>query len=206
MSSSSFWDARYGEPGFTYGTSPNEFLVAAAGYIPRGRVLCLAEGEGRNAVYLAGLGYEVTAVDSSSVGMKKAALLADSRNVAIEAVVADLAEYEIEPNHWDGIVAIFAHLPPALRARVHRAAVKGLRPGGAFVLEAYTPRQLKLGTGGPQSLELLMSLESLRDELRGLDLVVARETEREVNEGQFHRGPGAVVQVVGEIGGYTEGA
>jgi len=192
-----FWDTRYSEPGFVYGTEPNEFLVMATKNIPKGRVLCLAEGEGRNAVYLAGLGYDVTGVDSSPIGMKKAAELAKSRNVSITTVVADLAEFTIVPNHWDGIVSIFCHVPPELRARVHRAAVAGLRPGGAFVLEAYTPRQLELGTGGPQSLELMMTLDVLREELRGLELIVALETERVVNEGHFHRGPGAVVQLVG---------
>jgi len=192
-----FWDSRYSEPGFTYGTEPNEFLVSATAHIPKGRVLCLAEGEGRNAVYLAGLGYDVTGVDSSSVGMKKAEELAKSRNVSITTVVADLAEFVIEPDHWDGIVSIFCHIPPELRARVHRDTVAGLRPGGAFILEAYTPRQLELRTGGPQTVELMMTLDMLREELRGLELVEAREIERVVNEGHFHRGPGAVVQVVG---------
>jgi SAM-dependent methyltransferase len=192
-----FWDTRYSEPGFVYGTEPNEFLALASKYIPKGRVLCLAEGEGRNAVYLAGLGYDVTGVDASPVGMKKAAELAKSRGVNITTVVADLAEFAIEPNHWDGIVSIFCHVPPELRKRVHRAAVAGLRQGGAFILEAYTPRQLELKTGGPPTLELMMTLDVLKEELRGLELVEAREIERAVNEGHFHRGPGAVVQVVG---------
>ena len=192
-----FWDSRYSEPGFVYGTEPNEFLVSAATHIPKGRVLCLAEGEGRNAVYLAGLGYDVTGVDASPVGMRKAAELAKSRGVSITTIVADLAEFAIEPGRWDGIVSIFCHLPPELRVRVHRAAVAGLKPGGAFILEAYTPRQLELKTGGPQTLELMMTLDMLREELRGLELVEAREIERVVNEGHFHRGPGAVVQVVG---------
>ena len=160
-------------------------------------MLCLAEGEGRNAVYLAELGYEVTAVDSSAVGMMKAEGLAASRGVLIKTVVADLADFVIEPNYWDGIVAIFAHLPPALRASVHRASVAGLRPGGAFVLEAYSPQQLEFGTGGPPVLELLMSLADLKDDLRGLEFIIAMETEREINEGRFHDGRGAVVQVIG---------
>jgi SAM-dependent methyltransferase len=197
MSETSFWDARYSETGFSYGTLPNEFLVAATKHIPLGRVLCLAEGEGRNSVYLAEQGYEVTAVDSSAVGMKKAAQLARSRNVSIVTEVADLSEFIIAPNYWDGIVAIFAHLPPALRAKIHRAAVEGLRPGGAFVLEAYTQRQLEFGTGGPQSLDMLMTLKTLKDELRGLDLLVAQEIERDFREGRYHHGRGAVVQVVG---------
>jgi SAM-dependent methyltransferase len=197
MNETGFWDLRYSEAGFVYGTEPNDFLIEAVKYIPRGRVLCLAEGEGRNAVYLAEQGYEVTAVDSSAVGMKKAAQLARGRNVAIITEVVDLAEFVITPNYWDGIISIFAHLPPTLRAKVHRAAVEGLRYGGAFVLEAYTPRQLEFGTGGPQSLDMLMTLGSLKDELRGLDLVVAQEIERDFREGRYHKGRGAVVQIVG---------
>jgi SAM-dependent methyltransferase len=198
MSDVNFWDDRYAEPGYIYGTLPNEFLAASAGSIPQGgRVLCLAEGEGRNAVYLASLGYDVTAVDSSLVGLKKASELATSKGVSITTKATDLAEFIIEPEYWDGIVAIFAHLPPALRSRVHRSAVEGLKAGGVFILEAYTPRQLEFGTGGPPSLELLMPLETLKDELRGLEFIIAGETEREINEGRYHRGRGAVVQIVG---------
>jgi SAM-dependent methyltransferase len=192
-----FWDSRYSESGFAYGTEPNAFLRSMADRIPRGRVLSLADGEGRNSVYLAGLGHEVVAVDSSRVGMAKAARLAAERGVRVETVVADLADFVIEPASWEGIVSIFCHLPQPLRARVHADAVRGLRPGGVFLLEAYTPKQLEYRTGGPPVLELLVTLEALREELRGLDLVHAVETEREVREGRLHHGPAAVVQVAG---------
>lgn len=192
------WDARYSEPGYAYGTEPNDFLREVAGRIPPGPVLCVAEGEGRNAVWLAGRGHDVVAVDNSGVGLAKAARLAASRGVTVRTIVADLAEFAIEPGAWAGIVAIFAHLPPPVRARLHRAAVAGLRPGGAFVLEAYTPRQLEFGTGGPPALELLMSLTDLRAELAGLELVIAREVERDVVEGRYHTGRAAVVQVLGK--------
>ena len=126
--------------------------------IPAGPVLCLAEGEGRNAVYLATLGHRVTAVDQSEVGLAKAQRLAKARGVKIETLVTDLADYTITAGAWAGIVATFAHLPPALRRRVHRDVVAGLQPGGVFILEAYTPAQLAFGTGGPKSPELLMTL------------------------------------------------
>lgn len=191
------WDERYSEPGYAYGTGPNDFLVSVADGIPRGPVLCLAEGEGRNAVYLAQQGHQVTAVDQSPVGLAKARELARSRGVSIEAVAADLADYTIAAGAWAGVVLIWAHLPPDLRRRVHAAAVRGLRPGGALVLEAYAPGQLGRGTGGPPSRPLLMDLEALRSELDGLDLEIARELEREVHEGRFHDGRSAVVQVLG---------
>ena len=190
------WDERFSEPGCAYGTEPNGFLASVADHIPRGKVLCLAEGEGRNAVYLAGLGYEVTAVDTSTVGLAKAEALAEDRGVTIEVVTADLADYPIEPGAWQGIVSIYCHLPPVVRAALHERCLRGLAPGGVFVLEGFTPRQLELGTGGPKSRELLMELEFIRQELPGLRLEIAREIEREVVEGKFHKGTAAVVQIL----------
>ena len=106
------WDECYAEPGYAYGTAPNDFLAAVVDRIPDGRVLCLAEGEGRNATFLAQWERQVTAVDASAVGMAKAAALAAERGVKLDTVVADLATYELQPGAWDAIVLIFAHLPP----------------------------------------------------------------------------------------------
>ncbi|HEY7118223.1 MAG TPA: class I SAM-dependent methyltransferase, partial [Tepidisphaeraceae bacterium] len=141
------WDERYGQPGFAYGDAPNDFLMAVAGRIPPGPVLMLGEGEGRNGVYLAGLGYDVVAVDQSEVGLAKARRRAEERGVRIRTQQADLAHFVIEPGAWAGVVSIFCHLPPAIRVPLHAAVVRGLRPGGVFVLEAYTSRQLGRGTG-----------------------------------------------------------
>jgi SAM-dependent methyltransferase len=191
------WDARYSEPGYAYGTAPNDFLREMAGRIPPGPVLCLAEGEGRNAVFLAELGHAVTAVDASAVGLAKAATLARARAVGLETVHADLADFAIKEGAWAGIVSVFAHLPPALRTRLHSAVVRGLRPGGVYLLEAYTPQQLAFGTGGPADAQLLMTADALRRELAGLELEICREVERDVVEGRFHSGRAAVVQVLG---------
>lgn len=190
------WDERYSSDDYAYGTEPNAFLAARASRLPRGHMLCLGEGEGRNAVWLAEQGHEVTAVDASAVGLEKARRLAASRGTTITTVHADLAEYPIEPGAWDGIVSIFCHLPPTLRADLHRRCVAGLRPGGLMLLEAYTPRQVGRGTGGPPSAELMMDAQTLRAELAGLDLMELQECEREVHEGAFHNGLGAVVQLV----------
>jgi SAM-dependent methyltransferase len=191
------WDQRYGSEEYAYGTEPNEFLVAMAPRLPIGRVLCLGEGEGRNAVWLAGQGYDVTAVDVSRVGLEKAERLAAERGATITTVHADLAAYDIEPGIWDGILSVFCHLPPKLRANVHRRCVAGLRSGGVMLLEAYTPRQLGHGTGGPPVAELMMDEETLRAELAGLQFLHLQECEREIHEGAFHNGLGAVVQMVG---------
>lgn len=191
------WNERYSEPGFVYGTAPNDFLVASLGRLPRGRILSLAEGEGRNAVYLAEQGYDVVAVDSSDVGLKKAEQLAVQHGVAITTVVADLGDYRIEPESWDGIISIYCHVPSELRAMLHKEVVRGLKQGGVFILEAFSPRQLHYGTGGPSSLDLLMPLEDVKNELAGLSLLHAVEVEREVREGSRHTGLAAVIQVVG---------
>lgn len=191
-----FWNNRYSRDDFIYGTEPNDFVAGVAARIPPGPVLCLAEGEGRNAVWLASRGHAVTAVDQSEVALGKAQKLAAARDVKIETVVADLAAYRIEPGAWVGIVATWAHLPPPLRRSVHGQVAAGLRPGGIFVLEAYTPAQLAHDTGGPRSVELLMTAAQLREELGGLEFEVLREIERDVIEGGGHTGRGAVVQVL----------
>lgn len=191
------WDERYDQPGYLYGKEPNDFLREVASRIPTGPVLCLAEGEGRNAVFLAEQGYDVTAVDQSTVGLAKAKRLAEERGVQIRTDVADLERYEIPPDTYAGIVSIWCHVPPPLRKRLHAAVVRGLVPGGAFVLEAYTPRQVGRGTGGPPVAELTMEPAALREELAGLKLALCEERERDVHEGEGHDGPSAVVRVLG---------
>ncbi len=190
------WDERFSEPGYFFGKEPNGFLVSVAGKIPGGRVLSLGEGEGKNSVYLAGLGYEVTAVDSSSVGLEKAKVLAAERGVTINTVHSDLAGFHIEPGAWNGIVSLFCHMPPEVRGDVHRRCATGLSVGGAFVLEAFTERQLANDTGGPKTAEMLMSLAGLKDELSGLTFEVGREIDRESHHGPYPHGIAAVVQVV----------
>jgi SAM-dependent methyltransferase len=190
------WDQRYDTPEYIYGTEPNDFLRAMADRLPRGRSLCLAEGEGRNAAFLASRGAEVTAVDASRVGLAKVERLAHEKGVAVTTVCSDLADFPIEPASWDLIVSIWCHVPPALRADLHRRIVNGLRPGGMLLLEAYRPQQLEYRTGGPPVAALMMELDALREELAGLRLLHALETVRDVQEGRFHSGPGAVVQVL----------
>jgi len=190
------WNERYSTAEYVYGTEPNDFLREIFGRIPKGKVLSLGEGEGRNAVFLAGLGCDVLAVDQSPVGLEKARRLAELRGVKINTVVDDLAGYEIVPGSWDAIISIFCHLPSKLRRAMHRKVVKGLKSGGVFVLEAYTPAQLQFKTGGPTSLDFLAPLSTLKEELPGLDFEKAHELERLVVEGQFHTGRAAVVQIL----------
>ena len=190
------WDKRYAGEDYFYGTQANDFLAAQADLLPPGPVLCLAEGEGRNAVFVAGLGHAVTAVDSSAEGRRKAERLAGTHGLSIDYRVADLAEFDPGEDHWAGVVSIFAHLPPPVRRPLHAKITRALRPGGVLLLEAYTPEQLRHGTGGPPVAELTMSEQTLREELAGLEILMLREIEREVIEGHGHTGTGAVVQLV----------
>lgn len=195
------WDERYGSVDMAYGTEPNDFLREHLARIPRGKCLCLAEGEGRNGLFLAQAGHEVTGVDQSSVGLEKFQRSAQQAGVAVHTVVADLADYDLGEEKWDSIISIWCHVPPGLRAKLHPACVRALKPGGVFLLEAYTPDQIDLRTGGPPDPAFLMTAEGLRRELAGLDFQILEEKRREIHEGPFHNGMSAVVQVVGRRGG-----
>ena len=196
-----FWNERYAGAEFAYGKKPNEFLVAECHRIKSGRVLCLAEGKGRNASFLASKGFNVTAVDQSKQGLDKTKELGREIGVEITTIEADLENFEIAPSYWGAIVSISAHLPPSIRKKIHRQVVSGIKPGGILILEAYTEKQLEMpGIGGPPAdqKEMFMSLSKLEIELAGLDFVLAKETERNFDEGKYHQGLSAVVQVVAE--------
>lgn len=190
------WDERYSTDEYAYGTTPNEFLEQHFARIPKGRVLSLAEGEGRNAVFLAKQGYAVTAVDGSVVGLDKARKLAAANGVIVEFILADLANYDLGENQWDGIVSIFCPLPSSLRKQLYKKVQVALKPNGVFLLEAYTPDQLAHGTGGGSSADVMQTKKSLSLELAGLKFTHLVELEREVREGTYHTGVGAVVQAV----------
>jgi SAM-dependent methyltransferase len=190
------WDQCYRGDGFAYGTEPNDFLVSISERLPTGKILCIAEGEGRNAAFLAVRDHDVTAGYYSRVGLAKANDLAARLGLRITTRLADLTDFDFERERWDGIVSIFCQLDPFLRRSVHSRIVSGLKPGGLLALEAYTPQQLALGTGGPPRRELLVTLAELATELTGLEFVIGRELERNVAEGTLHHGRSAVVQVL----------
>jgi len=193
------WDEKYRNSQFVYGTSPNDFLRENVHhFVPEGKILCIAEGEGRNAVWLAELGFKVTAVDASEIGLAKGRALAKSKGVSVHWVHADLQDYNPGTKVWDGVVAIFAHLPPDLRLRMHADCVESLKIGGILLLEAYTPEQLNFRTGGPINVDWLMTPELLQNELQGLTFDRLQKTEREIIEGIGHTGMGSVVQVIGQ--------
>ncbi len=190
------WEQRFGIESYLFGTEPNEFLRDNVSMLAPGTVMCLAEGEGRNAVFLAESGFEVHSVDLTETGVAKTLRLAEQRGVHVDAVVGDLAVFDLGVDCWDVVVSIFAHMPPHVRRDLHARVVAALKPGATFLLEAYTPDQVGRGTGGPSLPEMTMTLGGLRDELTGLEMVHAEELERDVIEGPGHTGIGAVVQVI----------
>ena len=194
------WNERYNEVEYVFGTKPNDFLRDEFRKITSGgSVLCLAEGEGRNAVFLAQQGYQVTATDMSEVGLNKALKLARDRGVDIITQVADLADYEFGKAKWDGIVAIWAHLPTAVRQYVHAQIAPALKPNGVFILEAYTKQQLTMdAVGGPPATQRARfgSLAFLRAELAELEEITGIEKQRIISEGKRHQGLSAVVQFI----------
>lgn len=197
MASSNPWDARYSQAGFYYGTEPNEFLRAHASQLPAGgELLCLAEGEGRNGVFLAQQGFRVTGVDGSAVGLAKAQELARQRGVTLTVEQADLAAYDLGERRWSGVVSIWAHLPPALRASLHPRIARALRPGGVVLFEHYHPKQLGYGTGGPPDPAMMLTLEELLRDFAGLEVLHRFEGEREVREGGGHTGKSYVTQFI----------
>ncbi len=190
------WEQRFAGETYLYGTEANQFLRVSLPALPKGTAMCLAEGEGRNAVFLAESGYEVSSVDLTQTGVDKTKRLAKDRGVTVDAAVGDLADFELGRERWDLVVSIFAHVPPDVRRSLHRRVVDSLKPGGVLLLEAYTPDQVGRGTGGPQNTELTMTLNGLRAELAPLEFLHAEELDRDVLEGTGHTGRGAVVQVI----------
>lgn len=192
-----FWNQRFGRDEYVYGTSPNTFLESSAQFFPAsGKVLCIAEGEGRNALFLCQQGHTVNAVDLSTEGKAKAERLAQQHGVSLEYAICDLNDFDYGENQWNAIVSIFAHVDSASRKNIYHKAIASLKPGGIFLLESYHPRQLEYGTGGPKDVDMLVTLEDLRTHFQGLEVLHEAELERDVTEGSFHTGNAYVTQLI----------
>lgn len=201
------WNQRYSRMGKSYGTEPNVFLKESYKALPMGRILCLAEGEGRNAVFLAQKGYQVTMVDYSEVGVENAKKLASQvkreksgknkdGGVPLNAIVDDLQTFELGENKWEGVISIFGHTPPTIRKRIHSSLNDALAPGGVYLAIGYSHKQLDYKTGGPPSLDLLYNPEEIAEELSGLKMEHLKLREREIIEGDLHTGLASVVEIV----------
>ncbi|MBI3778960.1 MAG: class I SAM-dependent methyltransferase [Gammaproteobacteria bacterium] len=209
-----FWNSRFSEPGYAYGTEPNAFLTTQTRHFQPGmKALAVADGEGRNGVWLAQQGLDVLSVDGSEVGLRKARELAQSRGVSIHTELAELTRWQWPENAFDIVVAIFIHFPPEHRARMHANMLRALKPGGVLIMEAFTPEQLEYKTGGPPVREMLYSVEMVCSDFdipacaevaQGkspgttpvTEILLLQQTVTELHEGPYHRGQAAVVRLV----------
>lgn len=189
------WNDVYSCDDYYYGTEPNDFLVEHVGKL-KGRILSLAEGEGRNAVFMAERGLDVLAVDGSEVGLRKTQELAGCRNVQVDILLTDLNDFVPPANSVDGVLSVFAHLPSASRRALHQRCEQALKPGGIFMLEGYSQVQLSRTTGGPKNPDMLFSLEELLKDFSDSEMLLGQEIDREVLEGRGHTGMASVVQLI----------
>lgn len=192
-----FWNERYAEHEFAYGKEPNQFLKEHIHLLPKGKVLFVAEGEGRNAVFAAKNGLQVYAFDYSDSGRNKAKDLASENNVVIDYEVSDVLQLSYKKNSFDAIVFIFAHFPSDIRKKAHEELLSLVKPNGKIVFEAFSKEQLKYTSGGPKESAMLFSEDEVRKEFVNVTFDFL-ETELVVlNEGQYHQGEGKVIRFIG---------
>ncbi len=194
----SVWDERYAGEDYHFGTEPNAFLASQRPLLKPGMsCLAVADGEGRNGVWLAQQGLEVLAVDSSPVALEKARKLAAQRGVHMRFEQADLTQWAWGENRFDLVVAIFIQFaPPGMRERMFGDIRRSLKPGGLLLLQGYTPRQHEYRTGGPSQVENLYTEALLREEFAGMDILQLREHDDFISEGTGHRGMSALIDLV----------
>lgn len=192
-----FWNERYAAEAFIYGKLPNEFFKAQIALLEPGGLLVPADGEGRNGVYAATQGWEVTACDYSDEGKRKAELLAEEMGVTLDYRVVDLGEVIFAPNYFDCIALIFAHFAADKRAEYHRKLVRALKPGATLILEGFSKQQLGNASGGPKDIEMLFSVDLLREDFAGMSSLQIWSEDIELNESEHHSGPASVIRMVG---------
>lgn len=195
---SEFWDEKYDIEEYRYGRRPNRFVADNARdvFAAEGRILDLGSGEGRNAVWLAEQGYEVTAVEQSRVGIDKTLQLAGHRGVRVNVIHAKLEDFEPQAGGYDGVVLNYLHLPPEVRQVAHAKAVEALTPGGVVLLEGFRPAQLDRDSGGPPEEAMMFTEEMLQEDFSDLEIESIAEDTIELDEGHGHRGLGDVIRMV----------
>ena len=193
------WDERFRTDEYVYGTAPNDFLVRVADQLPeQSRILALADGEGRNGVWLAKQGHHVHSVDGSQIALEKARVLAEQADVSMEFEQADLINWRWPQNQYDAVVAIFIQFAgPEVRRRLFKDAIASLKPGGLLVVQGYRTEQLAYGTGGPPQEENLYTEQLLKSELSGLDVLMLSAHDCVIHEGMGHSGMSALIDYVG---------
>ena len=193
-----FWDERFSSDEYVYGTRPNVFFKMTIDGLTPGKILFPAEGEGRNAVYAAKLGWDVTAYDTSSEGIRKALKLASGNRVDLMYILTGHQEFQAEPESFDCIVLIYAHFAPGQRQANHKKLSGFLKPGGTIILEGFSKQQLSYNTGGPGNLGMLFSKEEIEDDFQEFSNLDVTEQILTLDEGRFHQGQAAVIRMVGK--------
>ncbi len=197
-----FWDGRYAKDEFAYGELPNNYLKEQIEKLPNGSVLFPAEGEGRNAVFAASLGWTVFAFDISSEGKNKALRLAKANNVSIDYQVGQLNELNFQEKQFDAIALIYAHFPANIKSQHHKTFDKFLRKGGTIIFEAFSKKHIDYNSinekvGGPKDINMLFSIDELKSDFDNYEIVELKEIEIELSEGLYHNGRGSVIRFVG---------
>jgi len=192
------WNKRYSQPGFLFGTDPARFLAENADYlIPGQKALAIADGEGRNSVFMAEKGLDVTATDGSEVAIDKARGLAAARSVTVDYQLADLESWTWPEDAYDLVVAIFIQFAaPAFRDRIFQGMKKALKPGGVLMLHGYRPKQLEYGTGGPPIAENMYEVDLLQDAFGDMEILRLEAYDRAVDEGRGHSGMSALIDLI----------
>ena len=192
-----FWNERFGSEDYAYGTEPNEFYKEQLNQITPGKILFPAEGEGRNAVYAATKGWQVTAFDPSIEGKRKAEQLAKINQVSINYLIDNYDFVDFPKESFDCVVLIFAHMHPMKRKEYHQKLISFLKPGGILILEGFSKKQIKNNTGGPRDIDMLFSKDEMESDFNSFSELVLTETDTILNEGPFHQGTASVIRVLG---------
>lgn len=198
-----FWENRYRESSYAYGTEPNLFLAQELQKLAPGKILFGAEGEGRNAIFAATQGWDVTAFDISSEGKKKALQLAKSRNITIDYQVGNLPEFDFEPNQFDVIALIYAHFPATIRLKYFKILKKLLKSKGSIIFEGFGEEHLKYRQknpkiGGPKNQDDLFSQKEIQTTFTDYNIILLEEKAIELKEGLYHNGTGSVLRFIGQ--------
>jgi SAM-dependent methyltransferase len=196
-----YWNERFNKAEFIFGKEPNEYLVEQASkYLKKNdKVLCIADGEGRNGVWLAKQGMQVVGFDASDIALSKAKQFVQDNQVEVEYFFSDTDSFDWQANAYDAVIAIFLQFAdPAMRERIFQNAYQTLKSGGVFILQGYTPKQLEYKTGGPSLLEHLYTEEMIRDLCRDFEILDLSCYEKELNEGARHAGMSALLGLVAQ--------
>lgn len=189
------WNERFASAEYIYGTLPNTYFKEKLSSMAPGKLLLPAEGEGRNAVFAALSGWQVTAMDFSDQARIKAMKLAESNGVTVDYIVEDMSSLDFGQDKYDAAALIYAHMPPETRQNVHRRIVKSLKPGGYVIMEAFSKKQIRNTTGGPKTEELLYTVDILRDDFEGLEIFQLEEVSDLNNQGIMHRGRADMIRL-----------